>query len=362
VLIHELYYTSTASLLQLLFAIHTTYKGARYDFVMFDTAPDVTQDQEDPTKLVLTRMGKWLVKVVPPYKELQINDSLWIGVTNKKQLGDMVASDSAYVDAPEKTLFFNFWSPKDNSIRFENVTKRRNLPRVYFIIPYFGKIYLQGEKGHIKRLVKQQFGMKESEFETAWEKAGAHNKSKSDHGNHFVQVRLTGAGANTGCSYSTCGWQAFCSIVKVMEGDAAALALIQGSESRELFKDLCFTKPSTTAPNKKTLIQLMNNVGYTGRLLWKDIDITDKLMKILMCCNESLHCLLCLIQDDLGAAKHAIAVNIKSKLVYDGYGIDPMPLTQSSFDVACGVGCKCIGVNIVMAVTSLGYGRRKRKR
>lgn len=223
VLVHELYYTFTVSLLQLLFAIHTTYKGAPYDFVMFDTASYVTQDQEDATKLILTGMGKWLVKVIPPYKELQINDSLCIGVT-KKQLGDMVASESAYVDAPGRTLFFNFWSPKDNSIRFENVTKCHNLPRVYFIIPYFGNIYLQGEKGHIKRLVEQRFGMRESEFETTREKARSHsNKSKSDHGNHFVQVQLTGAGANTGCSYSICARQAFSSIVKDMEGDAAAI-------------------------------------------------------------------------------------------------------------------------------------------
>jgi hypothetical protein len=69
-----------------------------------------------------------------------------------------------------------------------------------------------------------------------------------------------------------------------------------------------------------------------------------------------------LIQDDLGAAKHAIAVNFRSKVVYDGYNHEPMPLIQNSFDVACGIGRKCVGVNIVMEVTSLVRGKRKRKR
>jgi hypothetical protein len=360
VLVHDLYYSSTLSLLQLLQVIHTTYKDSQFNYIMFDMTPYVIPDPVDHTKMVLTSMGKRLVKVIPPYKEMQINDALYIGVT-KEQLGDIVASDSDSIDAPEKTLFFNFWSPAGNKLRFGTVTKRHKLPRVYYIIPYFGNIYLQGEKGNIKRLVKKRFGMKESEFEKAWEKARAYNP-KTDHRNHFVQVRLTGAGANTELSDSTCAWQAFCSIVKAMDGNEVALALMQGSGLKESFKDLRFTKPSTAAPNKKTLIQLMNNAGYTGRLLWKDIGIAEKLTNVLLCCDESLHFVLCLIQDDLGAAKHAIAVNFRSKVVYDGYNHEPMPLIQNSFDVACGIGRKCVGVNIVMEVTSLVRGKRKRKR
>jgi hypothetical protein len=68
-----------------------------------------------------------------------------------------------------------------------------------------------------------------------------------------------------------------------------------------------------------------------------------------------------LIQDDLGAAKHAIAVNFRSNVVYDGYNREPMPLIQISFDVACGIGRNYVGVYIVMEVTSLVRGKRKGK-
>jgi hypothetical protein len=55
--------------------------------------------------------------VIPPYREIEIDDVLYIGIT-KKQLGNIVATDSTYVDAPEKTLFFNFSSPVRNNIQF----------------------------------------------------------------------------------------------------------------------------------------------------------------------------------------------------------------------------------------------------
>ena len=199
--------------------------------------------------------------------------------------------------------------------------------------------------------------MKESEFEKAWGKASAHT-SNYKNGNYFVKVKLSGAGAN---SDSICAWEAFCCVVKVLVNDEASLPLMQMSVGKELYKDLRFTKPSIAAPNKKTLIQLMRDVGFSGKLLCKDIGVGEKLENIMEC-PELLHCAVCLIQDDLGAVKHAVAVDCKSKLVYDGYDSVPMPLTKESFDIACGIGCQCIGVNIVMAVALCGNGKKKRKR
>lgn len=92
-----------------------------------------------------------------------------------------------------------------------------------------------------------------------------------------------------------------------------------------MYKDLRFTKCSKGATRKMTLIQLMNNVGYTGRLLWKNMDSKEKLTSVLNI-QDSLHCAICLIQDDMQATKHAVAVDFKLKLVYDGYSSQPMEL------------------------------------
>lgn len=121
--------------------------------------------------------------------------------------------------------------------------------------------------------------MKESEFEKAWGKAAAH-KSSDKKGNHYVQVKLSGAGAN---SNSICAWEAFCCVVKVLVNDESSLPLMQGAAGKALYKDLRFTKPSIAAPHDKTLIQLMRDVGFSGKLLWKDVDIGKKLENILKC-------------------------------------------------------------------------------
>jgi hypothetical protein len=87
------------------------------------------------------------------------------------------------------------------------------------------------------------------------------------------------------------------------------------------------------------------------------MDSKEKLTSVLNI-QDSFRCAICLIQDDMQATKHAVAVDFKLKLVYDGYSSQPMELTQESLDIACGIGRKCTGIGIVMEVTS----QRKRKR
>jgi hypothetical protein len=45
---------------------------------------------------------------------------------------NIVASDSDYIDAPEKTLFLSFLSPAGNKLRFGTVTEWHKLSRVYY--------------------------------------------------------------------------------------------------------------------------------------------------------------------------------------------------------------------------------------
>lgn len=69
--------------------------------------PYVKQDLADGTKMILTSLGNQFVKVIPPYREIEIDDVLYIGIT-KKQLGNIVATDSTYVDVPEKIFVLYF--------------------------------------------------------------------------------------------------------------------------------------------------------------------------------------------------------------------------------------------------------------
>ena len=92
--------------------------------------------------------------MIPPFKQIQIDEVLYIGIT-KQQLGSIVASDLEHVEVPENIFVFDLWSPTENVIRFGTTTKKHKVPRVHFIIPKFGQVHLQGEKPDIKRLVKK---------------------------------------------------------------------------------------------------------------------------------------------------------------------------------------------------------------
>jgi hypothetical protein len=76
-------------------------------------------------------------------------------------------------------------------------------------------------------------------------------------------VQLCGAGSKSEYDGSICAWESFCCIVRILDNEKTACMLLQESTSKEMYKDLRFTKCSKGATRKMTLIQLMNNVGYT---------------------------------------------------------------------------------------------------
>jgi hypothetical protein len=153
ILVHEFYYDTALSFLHLLHVIHDEYMDLKFDFLMFDISMYTGQHSTDSSKLVLNSKGREVIQIVPPYKEMQIDNSFYIGIT-KLQLADIHASDGQYIHQRIVSQIWDFWAPANDMLRFMKVTKKKPVPRVTYHIPYFGAIHLTGEKRNIKALVK----------------------------------------------------------------------------------------------------------------------------------------------------------------------------------------------------------------
>lgn len=87
-LVHNLCYTTIPSLLQLLYAIDEKYTLLPFDYVLFDITQYTEPDQLDPTQVILNAAGKLFVKAIPPFKQMLIDEVVYIGIT-KQQLGKL---------------------------------------------------------------------------------------------------------------------------------------------------------------------------------------------------------------------------------------------------------------------------------
>jgi hypothetical protein len=347
------------SLVQMLHAINDTYTDLDFDYVMFDVTLYTMQHPTESSKLLLNKRGRDIIKVIPPDKEIQIDDMFYIGIS-KQQMAQIRASDTPYISREIMIHFWDFWCPIENVLRFMKVTQQKPIPTVTYRIPNFGVVHLTGEKGNIKSLVKKRFGIKETEFERAWNRAAIYDK-RNDNRVHFIPLKVMCAGyKNNASGDSTCAWQAFCCIVRADRNEALSQYLMSGSAEKETYKDLRFTKTSKAAPGKKTLYDMIHDTGYNGILLLQAMSAEEKLAQVLTC-NVAAIYVICLLQDDLGSERHAVSINFESQLVYDGYWSQPRLLSKSTFDLACGIGRQCKGIKILMKVEATKKKKRKRR-
>jgi len=94
-LVHNFYFDTMMSLVQMLHAINDTYMDLDFDYVMFDVTSYTMQHPTESSKLLLNKRGHLIIKVIPPYKEIQIDDMFYIGIS-KQQMAQIQASDTPY--------------------------------------------------------------------------------------------------------------------------------------------------------------------------------------------------------------------------------------------------------------------------
>jgi len=122
---------------------------------------------------------------------------------------------------------------------------------------------------------------------------------------------------------------------------------------------LCFTKASKVNKDAKTLVQYMEELRFAGILVHKPLSPFEKMKKILNAGSgdfPSDH-VICLLQNEAGVSRHAVAIDLNTKTIHNGYDSVPIPLNQINLNDCCGNKCK--GMEILMAVKPLQSKKHK---